>query len=734
MRIEEISLTGFGKWQGADFRFAPGLNLFYAPNEAGKSTLLQAIFAALYGMKRDYVKTARYLPAYEKYRPWHQGDYETIVTYQLGGKTYRLHRTLAKEREQARLFLDPEWTELTDVYMEDRRKERNFLEKHLGLTRSLFTDLTWIRREPLEAAEHLMPAFADAQEASPHVHAVLAELDRELVSIGKKERAENTLLGKAASRAASKEQELAHAEAAWRLIRQLTQSIQLWEEERERLEQRRIRLRERMQKWQEQDQLWQESWQRSYSPIDAQDWQWWLARAASEEERQLHEKARSSIMAWDEQTPDGAQGTAASQALGGLEADYERGTSLRKAREQRHMRLAELAVLALSTGTRSQARTQRQGNRAKRKKGAVRLWGGAGLFAILGAVGLATGHPVLGGSSLGLSLLLLALGIFVLQAKGSGHAVAPVAASEQLQESERLQQEIAAIDAEWASLLERWDVRDWDTFLVKREELQRSAQEQRAVRLESDLAKAKREEMLQADWGEAVRAILRQEKRQREEAESDCLAQLSRMEDELQELREKIARAYGEMAAHEGVSVARARDEYEEAAIALRRLLQRRDALQLARDALQEAQGEWKRDVSPDVNRMASEVMAQITGGAYRDVRLDPTEGFAVRLLEPTRNLIVSHEQCSTGTADQLYLAQRLALLQHISKRTEPLPLFLDDHFVHYDDERLQRTLAYIAKLAEQHQVFLFTCHEREQRLLAPLLRGSDWHKAHQLG
>ncbi|RNB61208.1 hypothetical protein EDM57_02315 [Brevibacillus gelatini] len=732
MKIEELSLAGFGKWQGADFRFAPGLNLFYAPNEAGKSTLLQAIFAALYGMKRDYVKAARYLPVYEKYRPWHQGEYETIVTYRLGDKTYRLHRTLTKEREQARLFLDPEWTELTDVYMEDRRKERNFLEKHLGLTRSLFTDLTWIRREPLEAAEHLMPSFANAEETSPLVHNILAELERELASIGKKERAENTLLGKAASRLASTEQELAHAEEAWRLIRQLTESIQLWEKKREGLEQRRTRLRTQIQKWQKQDQLWQESWQRSYSPINEQDWQWWLERAGSAEERELHEKARSSMMTWDDSVTNRVQEAMPNQVLAEMDADYAHAVSLRKAREQHHVRLAELAVLALSAGTRSQARTQRQGNLAKRKKGAARLWGGAGLFAALGAAGLATGHPALGGSFLGLALLLFALGIFVLRAKGSRPA--PAADSEHLQESERLQQEIAAIDAELATLFGRWDVREWDAFLAKREELQKSAQEQRTVQLESDLAKTKREEMLSASWGEAVRAMLKQQKQQREEAESDCLAQLSRIEDELQELREKMARAYGEMAAYEGVSVAKARDEYEVAATALRQLQQRRDALQLARDTLLAAQSEWKRDVSPDVNRTASEVMAQITGGAYHEVRLDPTDGFAVRLLVPTRNLIVSHEQCSTGTADQLYLAQRLALLQHVSKRTEPLPLFLDDHFVHYDDERLKRTLAYIARLAEEHQVFLFTCQEREGRLLAPILSGSDRHKVHQLG
>ncbi|KZE54031.1 hypothetical protein AV540_07350 [Brevibacillus parabrevis] len=739
MRIEELTVTGFGKWQGASFRFAPGLNLFYAPNEAGKSTLLQAIFAALYGMKRDYVKTARYLPEYEKYRPWHQGEYATIITYQLGGKTYRLHRTLLKEREQARIFLDPEWTELTDIYLEDRRKERNFLEKHLGLTRSLFTDLTWIRREPLGAAEHLLPSFADVQEASPLVHTILAELDRDLASIGKKERAENTQMGKAASRVARKEQELADAEAAWRLITQLAQSIREWEEERQGLEQRRIRLQARMQKWQEQKQLLQERWQRSFTAVDRQEWDWWEQCAGSEEERQLHHHARKEMEKWGE--PRAAAPEAVpDQVLNELAADYDRGVALRKKREQRHLRLAELAVLALSTGPRSQGqgrgRTQRQGNQAKRRKGALRLWGVAGAFAILGAVGLAAEHSVLGGSAIGLALLLGALGVAVLRAKRGTNSSSPVAAidSQQALEGEQLQQEIAALDAELAKLAGRYGVPDWDTFLAKREELQRSVHERRTVALENDLDKTRREELLAESWGEALRAILKQEKRQCEEAESDCLAQLAHIEAELQELREKTARAHGEMNAHESEAVAIARDEYEQAVQALRQLQQRRDALQLARDTLLEAQGEWKRDVTPDVNRIASEVMSQITAEAYQDVRLDPGEGFAVRLLEPSRKQIVSLEQCSTGTADQLYLAQRLALLHHVSKRTEPLPLFLDDHFVHYDDERLRRTLAYVAELAAEQQVFLFTCHERERRMLESLLSGGGRHKVHRIG
>ncbi|XOS91917.1 ATP-binding protein [Brevibacillus laterosporus] len=57
MIIEDLHIKGFGKWQERTFTFAPGLNLFYAPNEAGKTTLLQALVASLYGMKKILSKS-----------------------------------------------------------------------------------------------------------------------------------------------------------------------------------------------------------------------------------------------------------------------------------------------------------------------------------------------------------------------------------------------------------------------------------------------------------------------------------------------------------------------------------------------------------------------------------------------------------------------------------------------------------------------------------------------------
>ncbi|MDF2681308.1 MAG: hypothetical protein K0R47_2498 [Brevibacillus sp.] len=735
MRMDELQLKGFGKWEDASFRFAPGFNVFAAPNEAGKSTLLQGIFAALYGMKRDYVKGARYLPEYEKYRPWHQGDYETIITYRLAGRSYRLHRFLQKEREQARIFLDSEWTELTDIYMEDRRKERDFLEKHLGLTRSLFTDITWIRREPLSAAEHLMPSLARTDEANPAVNNMLAELDRDLTAIGKKERAENTLLGKAGALVARKEAELANAESAWRIISQLTQQIAEWEQERQELEQQRNRLQQRKQRVSTRELALQERWQKSYSvPADADMWEWWERTATSLEEKQIHGEAISALTRVLASPPVETVKILPAFDREKLQADYAKGVQLRKRWEEAHLQLAKLAALTMTAGTRRLDR-QMEGQK-KQQRYPVWMWGSAGLLAVMGFISGVTDQTAL--SVILLALTAVAAGVAWNQtrsmAKAGESSGAPTAADLTTQEWQRQQEELTALDVELHQLIGAWGAKDWEGFVEKRDALLSSLSAHESSQLKAQLSQKQDEEQIVTRWGECLRAFLEQEKSVLEREQGAQRSEWQLIEERVQYIREQIARANGEVAAHDTVSVAKAKGEYDEAVAGLRQLQQKREALQVARDTLEEALAEWNRDVSPGVNEQASKVLAQITGGAYRDVRLDPHERFAIRVLEPSRQLVLEQEQCSTGTQDQLYLAQRLALLQHVSQQSEQLPLFFDDHFVHYDEARLQRTLEYLVELSHEHQVFLFTCQEREKEILEPMLGVSNRHLVHTLG
>ena len=52
MRIERLDVGAFGALANRSFEFAPGLTLVHGANEAGKSTLHQALYFALCGTRR----------------------------------------------------------------------------------------------------------------------------------------------------------------------------------------------------------------------------------------------------------------------------------------------------------------------------------------------------------------------------------------------------------------------------------------------------------------------------------------------------------------------------------------------------------------------------------------------------------------------------------------------------------------------------------------------------------
>ncbi len=76
-------------------------------------------------------------------------------------------------------------------------------------------------------------------------------------------------------------------------------------------------------------------------------------------------------------------------------------------------------------------------------------------------------------------------------------------------------------------------------------------------------------------------------------------------------------------------------------------------------------------------------------------------------------NGLLRVEAMSTGTRDQLYLALRLAALEHYVNSSEPLPFIVDDILVQFDDDRARATLGTLADFSMKTQVILFTHHHR---------------------
>ncbi len=68
MKITDIKIDGFGVWRDLTLRgLSPELTVFYGPNEAGKSTLMQFMRSVLYGVSPE--RRERYLPPVVGGRP-----------------------------------------------------------------------------------------------------------------------------------------------------------------------------------------------------------------------------------------------------------------------------------------------------------------------------------------------------------------------------------------------------------------------------------------------------------------------------------------------------------------------------------------------------------------------------------------------------------------------------------------------------------------------------------------
>ncbi len=113
-------------------------------------------------------------------------------------------------------------------------------------------------------------------------------------------------------------------------------------------------------------------------------------------------------------------------------------------------------------------------------------------------------------------------------------------------------------------------------------------------------------------------------------------------------------------------------------------------------------------------------MMASFTNQRYQKVLID--RSFSPMAASAGQISPLTVQRLSRGTADQLYLALRLAICRLTLPQDNPPPVVLDDALVAFDDSRMARVLDYLLLEAKNRQIILFSCHTRE----AEYLRGKD--------
>jgi len=138
--------------------------------------------------------------------------------------------------------------------------------------------------------------------------------------------------------------------------------------------------------------------------------------------------------------------------------------------------------------------------------------------------------------------------------------------------------------------------------------------------------------------------------------------------------------------------------------------------IELTKKYLYIAYEKMKNQISPKFTENLSKNISIISDGKYTKVAINDEEGLIV---ENEYGEYIPASRISIGTIDQLYLSLRLSMIDEISE--ERMPIILDEAFAYYDDERLKNVLEFLIKQSSTNQIIIFTCTEREQKILNDL-------------
>ena len=133
-------------------------------------------------------------------------------------------------------------------------------------------------------------------------------------------------------------------------------------------------------------------------------------------------------------------------------------------------------------------------------------------------------------------------------------------------------------------------------------------------------------------------------------------------------------------------------------------------ALDYALAALKSADEALRSRFSPQITAEAGAILSELTDGKYPNVLLQPDMRLSVR--EEDGTVMRPAAAMSCGTADQMYLALRLAMCRRLLP--PDAPLILDDALVNFDDARMKLAMRLLRREAESRQILLFSCHRRE--------------------
>jgi DNA repair exonuclease SbcCD ATPase subunit len=691
MLISHVILRNFGKFENFSCDFRPGLNLIKGPNESGKSTLANAIAAALFLNPSEKPKEVTSAANWASSK---QPSLEAI--FDIGGRSYKLIKDF--ERGVAELE-----DETIGIKQENPSSIDSWLSDHIGIpSEQIFNATACIRQGDISHIDDSFEAIKDKLES--------------LITGGREEKAASNLISKVERRieTISGEDDGISGGELGQLniqadeinynIEKLTREIASLKAKRADLIQVEMALRNVS----EDLQTKKEKLEKSKRAVRLED----DFLAASSESREIETK-----LAEAQESLKKIKGLRDRQA--GLKSfdnkDIQDVTSIESELSYLHPKRHELQDESTEASEEFEAY----------KIGEVYIICIAA--GVIGSIvsGLTFFTSLLGffrpfaGYGLVASIVILALGAALTITRGQHRTYLKT-------RSEKLKTKLSDLDEEYQkqsailnTLLAKYSVHTVDE--LKRSIWQYDDIEKQIIR-EKEL------------YDSILSGQTMQELEQRKESLTDVLAQLNRekrelahfniddeelgrlnlivsqYEERLKDLeRERLAiRQQIETAEGGAELLSSYKERHDKIRAQAEGLLRQIAILRLTANCIDEARQNVLVSTLEVLNVRTSDILNKLTSGRYSKVRFDKSTMKFEVFSDDRSEWVDPYKGLSAGTVDQIYLAARLALAELVSEEKNSM-IILDDPFANYDEKRLENAMKVIKELSESHQVLLLT-------------------------
>ena len=692
MIIRRVRVRAFRRLGDEEFDFTPGLNVVRGRNDAGKSTLHLAFSAALYPVHPSEAKS---------YRPWGEADGEVTLEFEADGRRYELRKDFASRKTMLRAG-GGEWEASKDV--------ASRVGALLGFeSLSLFQATAHIGQWQLADVQE------ECREIGAHLSRIVTGTDSDAVRVLKSiaewiRRQEVGLRGRPASAPGP----LKRGQDRLKMLsddrQRLAADVKEIEGAAAEREQRAVRIGELDAAVVEDEALLAAN--RRLLELDRR-WDEVGRRAADLAARLERIDAAARDLASAEQDPALRLEEISDETMSALQQGAARAEILRQQVAQAETAAAEPAVSAADG--------------PQRVVWAVpAIWTVAGVAGVAGAALLAAhqqaaGTIVLAGAAAAAGWLLYLRGRTAAferrrtadergRAEQTGLALAGLrdqaAAAAELVGRDLAALGVESVDAAAARRTAGRDARGRRRAATQLLDGLLSGQSRDAI------AGAHRQALTELGAVQVQRedpdlALRRLEPGafQRRQLEAQHRRQA------LDQEKAAVQRLEGRLAGrspHE--ALARVEEELADTEARLTRQQRQVEALRLTHDVLDRAHHATIVPGRARLEELASGYLRRLSNGAYDRIAVDE-ETLAPRVWvgPPKEWAQVSAREIGSGGVDQCYLALRLGLADLLADGRRP-PLFLDDPFLAYDDARQASAMTFLHALAEERQIFLFTC------------------------